>query len=55
MHLTLLIKDALRTKSFKDKLRIWFMPTGWRPADMEEKYPVYKIEDIYNFQKYDTL
>ena len=53
-HVGLLIKDALRTKKFKDKVRIWFMPTGWRPADMEEKYPVYKIEDIYNFEKYDT-
>lgn len=51
-HLWLLIKDAWRTKSWKDKLRIWFMPTGWRPADVAEKYPVYKIEDIYNFEKY---
>ena len=49
----LMIKDAWNTKSFKDKLRIWFMPTGWRPADVAEKYPVYKIEDAYNFEKYD--
>lgn len=51
-HLGLLIKDAVRTKSWKDKLRIWFMPTGWRPGDVAEKYPVYKIEDAYNFEKY---
>ena len=51
-HLWLLIKDAWRTKSWKDKLRIWFMPTGWRPADVAEKYPVYKIEDVYHFEKY---
>ncbi|MBG9377590.1 sterol desaturase family protein [Panacibacter sp. DH6] len=51
-HLWLLVKDAWRTKSIKDKLRIWFMPTGWRPADVAEKYPVYKIEDVYNFEKY---
>ena len=30
------------------------MPTGYRPADVEEKYPVHKIEDVYNFEKYDT-
>lgn len=30
------------------------MPTGWRPADAAAKYPVYKIEDPYHFQKYDT-
>ena len=52
LHLWLMIKDAWNTKIFKDKLRIWFMPTGWRPADVEEKYPVYKIEDAYNFEKY---
>jgi sterol desaturase/sphingolipid hydroxylase (fatty acid hydroxylase superfamily) len=53
LHMWLLIKDAWNTKNFKDKLRIWFMPTGWRPADVAEKYPVYKIEDAYNFEKYD--
>ncbi len=51
-HLWLLIKDAWRTKRWKDKLRIWFMPTGWRPADVEEKYPVHKINDVYHFEKY---
>ena len=53
-HMWLLIKDAWHAKSIKDKLRIWFMPTGWRPADVEEKYPVYKIDDVYHFNKYDT-
>ena len=53
-HLWLLIKDAWRTQSWKDKFRIWLMPTGWRPADMIEKYPVFKIEDVYHFRKYDT-
>ena len=52
-HLWLMMKDAWRTKSIKDKFRIWFMPTGWRPADVTDQYPVYKIEDPYNFEKYD--
>lgn len=51
-HLFLLISDAWRTKNWEDKLKIWFMPTGWRPADVAEKYPVYKIEDVYHFEKY---
>ena len=54
VHMWLLISDAWRANSLKDKLRIWFMPTGWRPADVAEKYPVYKIDDIHNFDKYDT-
>lgn len=54
MHLWLLIKDAWHAKHLKDKFRIWFMPTGWRPADVAEKFPVYKIDDPYHFEKYDT-
>jgi hypothetical protein len=51
-HLWLLIKDAWRTQNLEDKLRIWFMPTGWRPSDVTEKYPVFKINDVYHFEKY---
>ena len=54
IHLWLLIKDAWRTKSIKDKFRIWFMPTGWRPEDVKEKYPVDYIADPYNQKKFDT-
>lgn len=53
-HLWLLISDAWHTASWRDKLRIWFMPTGWRPADVEKAYPVNKISDVYHFEKYDT-
>jgi alkylglycerol monooxygenase len=54
LHAGLLLKDAWRTKSWKDKFRLWFMPTGWRPADAAENYPVYKIEDVHNFEKYNV-
>lgn len=53
-HIWMLAKDAWRTNSVIDKLRIWFMPTGWRPADVKEKYPVEKIEDVYHVEKYHT-
>ncbi|KYP14977.1 MAG: sterol desaturase [Flavihumibacter sp. CACIAM 22H1] len=52
MHLWLLLQDAWRANDWKDKFRIWLMPTGWRPKDVEEKYPVYKIDDPYHFEKY---
>jgi alkylglycerol monooxygenase len=51
-HLWLLIKDAWRTNSWKEKFTLWFKRTGYRPADVIEKYPVYKIEDVYQFEKY---
>ncbi len=53
-HLWLLIRDAWQTASWKDKLRIWIMPTGWRPADVAARHEVYKIGDVYHFEKYDT-
>ena len=53
-HVWLLIKDAWRTQNWKDKFTLWFKPTGYRPADVANKYPVYKIEDVYHFEKYNT-
>jgi alkylglycerol monooxygenase len=53
VHLWQLIKDAWMTKSYWDKLRIWFMPTGWRPADVAANYPIKVIENEYTYEKYD--
>lgn len=52
-HVWLLAKDAWRTNNFVDKLRIWFMPTGWRPADVIDKYPVPSSKPE-TFVKYNT-
>ena len=51
-HLGLLLSDAWRAEKWQDKFTIWFKPTGWRPENFEVKYPVNKISDVYNFQKY---
>ena len=51
-HLWQLIKDAWHTNSIAAKLKIWFMPTGWRPADVKEKYPLESIDDVYTYKKY---
>ena len=53
-HIWRLIKDAWRTNNWLDKLRIWFMPTGWRPEDVKSRFPVKVIEDPYHFKKYKT-
>ncbi|MBL7814177.1 MAG: sterol desaturase family protein [Saprospiraceae bacterium] len=52
-HLWLLIKDAWRAENWRDKLTIWFKPTGWRPADVAARYPIPKIDDPYHFEKYE--
>ena len=33
----LLLADAMATRSWWDKLRLWWMPTGWRPADVRAR------------------
>ncbi|MBT8086519.1 MAG: sterol desaturase family protein [Gammaproteobacteria bacterium] len=34
-----LLFDARNASRWRDKLGIWFRPTGWRPADVEQLYP----------------
>ena len=51
-HLWVLMKDAWQTKSWADKLRIWFMPTGWRPADVAEAHPIPYIKNMNELQKF---
>ena len=51
-HLWYLSLDAWHTKKLLNKIKIWFMPTGWRPNDVKEKIKRDKIIDVYNQQKY---
>ncbi len=53
-HFWLLLQDAWHTSNWKDKFLLWFKPTGYRPEDVATKYPVHKIDDVYNFEKYTT-
>ncbi|MGC8113728.1 sterol desaturase family protein [Metapseudomonas otitidis] len=46
-------RDAVRARSWWDRLRIWFMRTGWRPADVAERYPLAK-PDLARFRKYEV-
>lgn len=45
--------DARRASSGWDKLRIWFMRTGWRPADVAARYPQDK-PDLARFRKFEV-
>ncbi|MBS4079512.1 sterol desaturase family protein [Pseudomonas rustica] len=45
--------DARRAERKWDKLRIWFMRTGWRPADVAAKYPMSK-PDLARFRKFEV-
>ena len=51
-HISFLIQDAWHTNNIGDKLKIWFMPTGWRPQDIIDKYPRNSVENVYSQKKY---
>jgi alkylglycerol monooxygenase len=34
-----LVFDSWHTRRWRDKLRVWFNPPGWRPADVAAKFP----------------
>ena len=54
MHAWALAKDAWHAHIWWDKVRLWWMPTGWRPSDVAEKYPWIFTEDPKNQIKYET-
>jgi len=53
-HVWQITKDAWYTKNWKDKARVWFMPTGWRPEDVKVKFPVDYVENANEQVKFDT-
>jgi alkylglycerol monooxygenase len=34
-----LLHDSWHAKRWSDKVRVWFKPPGWRPADVAERFP----------------
>lgn len=34
-----LARDAWHAQRWQDKLRVWFMPPGWRPEDVAQRFP----------------
>ena len=47
-----LLKDAWYAKNWGDKIKLWFMPTGWRPADVAKRFPRPIVDNVYAQQKY---
>ena len=46
-----MIKDSTRTKSIKNKIKVWFSRPNWRPDDVKISHPIYK-NDLDNFEPY---
>ena len=51
-HLWGLIFDAWHTKSWSEKLTLWWRPSGYRPEDVKIKYPSKSISNLNKRKKY---
>jgi alkylglycerol monooxygenase len=47
-----LARDSWRAASWADKLRVWFEPPGWRPADVAARWPLPAFE-LARVQRFD--
>jgi len=46
-------KDAWYARSWADKVRVWFMNPGWRPADVAARFPKKSYDPRVDYAKYD--
>ena len=51
-HLWGLIFDAWHTRSIKEKLTLWWKPTGYRPEDVKKRFPRNTITPKDKIEKY---
>jgi sterol desaturase/sphingolipid hydroxylase (fatty acid hydroxylase superfamily) len=51
-HLWGLIFDAWHTRSIKEKLTLWWKPTGYRPEDVKKRFPRSTITSADKMEKY---
>ena len=47
-----LAQDSWHARSWGDKLRVWFKPPGWRPADVARRFPraAFAMERVARYQ-----
>lgn len=47
-----LARDSWRTRRWSDKLRLWFKPPGWRPADLvaDDPKPPFDIAGVQRYE-----
>lgn len=51
-YFSFLLKNAIATNNFWDKIKIWFMPPGWRPPDVGPMLKPKEV-DMKTYRKYD--
>ncbi len=52
-YYAIMLRDSWYAASWRDKLRVWFAPPGWRPADVAARFPKQAYDPTRDFSRYD--
>jgi len=52
-YYSVMAHDCWHAARWRDKLRIWFAPPGWRPADVAVRFPKTAYDPRHDFERYD--
>src|SRR5579883_1029885 len=49
----IMLQDSWHARRWRDKLRVWLAPPGWRPADVEARFPKPSYNPKVDFRRFD--
>ena len=49
----IMLRDCWYARSWADKLRVWYAPPGWRPADVAARFPKTAYDPRRDFVRFD--
>jgi len=52
-YYSIMAQDSWHARRWRDKLRVWLAPPGWRPADVAERFPKSAYDPHRDFVRFD--
>jgi sterol desaturase/sphingolipid hydroxylase (fatty acid hydroxylase superfamily) len=49
----IMLRDCWHAQAWRDKVRVWFAPPGWRPADVAARFPKMPYDPRRDFARFD--
>ena len=49
----IMLRDSLRARAWRDRLRVWIAPPGWRPSDVAARFPKSRYDPRSDFVRFD--
>lgn len=52
-YYSIMARDSWHARRWRDKLKVWFAPPGWRPADVAGRFPKQPYDPHRDFVRFD--